>query len=151
MGLQTSCGKPQNFQCRCPLGLGRFLANFHLVFDPTSVSFSFGVGLSTCFWFSLDSNRRVDRAGKRYFTSRSLLKRCWTHLGSERFWQLPTLFWLNAGDNFLQVICLLGAEASLMVIANFLRAGHYCPRGGFIFPFSLWLNLFKFSVRHSSS
>jgi hypothetical protein len=32
---------------------------------------------------------------------------------------LPTLFWLNAGDNFLQVICLLGAGAYLMVMANF--------------------------------
>ncbi len=42
-----------------------------------------------------------------------------TQWGSERFWQVPTLFWFNAGDGFLQAICLLGAGASLMVIANF--------------------------------
>jgi hypothetical protein len=41
------------------------------------------------------------------------------HCGYERSWQLPTLFWLNAGDNFLQAICLLGAGTSLMVMANF--------------------------------
>jgi lipase maturation factor 1 len=47
------------------------------------------------------------------------LKDVGTHWGAEHFWQLPTLFWLNAGDNFLQVICLLGAEVSLMVLQIF--------------------------------
>ena len=47
------------------------------------------------------------------------LKDAETYWGSERFWQVPTLFWFNTGDDFLQVICLLGAGASLMVMSNF--------------------------------
>ena len=40
------------------------------------------------------------------------------HWGSDRFWNLPTLFWFYAGDGFLRAICLLGAGASLCVMAN---------------------------------
>ena len=40
------------------------------------------------------------------------------HWGSDRFWNWPTLFWLHAGDGFLQAICLLGVGASLCVMAN---------------------------------
>lgn len=46
------------------------------------------------------------------------LKDAETHWGAERFWQVPTLFWLNAGDAYLQAICLLGAGAAFMVMAN---------------------------------
>ena len=47
------------------------------------------------------------------------LKGAETHWGAQRFWQIPTLFWLNPGDEFLYMVCLLGAGASLMVMANF--------------------------------
>lgn len=40
------------------------------------------------------------------------------HWGSDRFWNLPTLFWFYAGDGFLLAICLLGVGASLCVMAN---------------------------------
>lgn len=46
------------------------------------------------------------------------LKDAEAHWGSERFWQMPTLFWLYAGDGFLQLVCLLGIGASLLVMAN---------------------------------
>lgn len=38
--------------------------------------------------------------------------------GEERFWKVPTIFWLYAGDGFLQITCLLGAAASLLVMVN---------------------------------
>ena len=47
------------------------------------------------------------------------LKGAETHWGAQRFWQVPTLLWLNAGDEFLYTVCLLGAGASLMVMVNF--------------------------------
>ena len=47
------------------------------------------------------------------------LKGAETHWGAQRFWQVPTLFWLNAGNEFLYTVCLLGAGASLMVMVNF--------------------------------
>ena len=47
------------------------------------------------------------------------LKDAETHWGVERFWQVPTLFWFNARDELLHIICLLGAGASLMIMANF--------------------------------
>ena len=48
----------------------------------------------------------------------SFLKDVQAHRGSDRFWNWPTLFWLHAGDGFLQAICLLGVGASLCVMAN---------------------------------
>ena len=47
------------------------------------------------------------------------LKGAETHWGAQRFWRVPTLFWLNAGNEFLYTVCLLGAGASLMVMVNF--------------------------------
>jgi lipase maturation factor 1 len=48
----------------------------------------------------------------------SYLKEAEMHWGPDRFWSLPTLFWLHAGDVFLRAICLLGAGASLFVMAH---------------------------------
>jgi len=48
----------------------------------------------------------------------SFLKDVQAHRGSDRFWNWPTLFWLHAGDGFLQAICLLGVGVSLCVMAN---------------------------------
>ena len=38
--------------------------------------------------------------------------------GSERYWILPSVFWLNADDGFLNLICLAGAGLSLCVIGR---------------------------------
>ena len=51
------------------------------------------------------------------------LKDAETHWGVERFWQVPTLLWFNARDELLHIICLLGAGASLMIMANFFASG----------------------------
>lgn len=42
--------------------------------------------------------------------------------GEGHFWKLPTLFWLEAGDRFLKVICGLGVVVSLLVIAGIVPA-----------------------------
>ncbi len=49
---------------------------------------------------------------------RNFLKDAELHWGSERFWQVPTLFWLYSGGGALQVVCLLGIGASILVIVN---------------------------------
>jgi hypothetical protein len=111
-----------------------------LVFNPTSVASPFGVGLSAYLWLSLDSNHRIDKAGKRILPVELYLKDAKTHWKAKRFWQFPTLFWLNAGDNFLQAICLLIAGASLMYMANFFA--------GWVL---LLMRRFYLSIYHCSS
>jgi len=39
-------------------------------------------------------------------------------IGSARYWQLPTLYWLYPTDVFLQTICLVGIAASLLIITG---------------------------------
>ena len=39
-------------------------------------------------------------------------------LGTAAWWHMPTLFWLNHSDGFLQFACWLGAILSLLVIIN---------------------------------
>jgi predicted DCC family thiol-disulfide oxidoreductase YuxK len=39
-------------------------------------------------------------------------------IGVERYWLLPTLFWFNASDVFLQVLCGGGAFLSLLLLLN---------------------------------
>jgi len=56
--------------------------------------------------------------------------------GIERYWRVPTLFWLNASDFFLQSICILGAILSLFIVFNFLL------RLSLIATFILYLSLF---------
>ena len=46
------------------------------------------------------------------------LKDAESYWGTQRFWQIPTLFWINAGDDFLLAGCLLGAFAGLLVMFN---------------------------------
>lgn len=41
--------------------------------------------------------------------------------GFARFWRVPTLFWIGAGDGVLVFACALGALASIAVIAGFLH------------------------------
>ena len=55
---------------------------------------------------------------KGIIPAENYLKDVETYWGSDHFWKLPTVFWLHAGDGFLKAICLLGAGASLCVMAN---------------------------------
>jgi len=62
--------------------------------------------------------------------AQNLLQEVESQLGSERFWELPTLFWLDASDGFLKFICLAGAAMSLLLIAGIAPA---------LVLFMLWL------------
>ncbi len=42
-------------------------------------------------------------------------------LGPNGYWRVPTLFWLNADDAALQLVCLAGAALSLLLIIGFAR------------------------------
>lgn len=48
----------------------------------------------------------------------SLLREIQSAIGRERYWQFPTLCWLNAGDGFLHFLCAGGAAAALLLIAG---------------------------------
>jgi len=41
-----------------------------------------------------------------------------TITGAERYWILPTVFWLNASDGFLNFLCLAGTGLSLCVVGG---------------------------------
>lgn len=51
--------------------------------------------------------------------AQSFLKAVAERFGPERFWLLPTLCWLNAGDFFLQFLCGGGALLSIGLIIGF--------------------------------
>jgi lipase maturation factor 1 len=51
-----------------------------------------------------------------------ILERIALQTGAERYWYLPTLFWLNSSDLFLQLLCYLGAGLSLLLAAGFAQA-----------------------------
>lgn len=48
----------------------------------------------------------------------TFLKEAGSYWGAQRFWQVPSFFWINAKDGFLLAGCLLGAFAGLMVMLN---------------------------------
>jgi predicted DCC family thiol-disulfide oxidoreductase YuxK len=59
-----------------------------------------------------------------------------THqIGIERYWLLPMLFWLNASDPAIQILCLTGAGFSVLLIFNVL------PRLSLIMLYLLYLSL----------
>lgn len=41
--------------------------------------------------------------------------------GAERFWMMPTVFWLNSGDAMLQLVCAVGMAASVLGLFGRLR------------------------------
>lgn len=43
------------------------------------------------------------------------------HVGAQRLWLAPTVFWLNAGDTALQLVCIAGAILSALLLAGFER------------------------------
>jgi len=46
------------------------------------------------------------------------LGRAAEQLGAERFWKLPTVFWLNASDAAIHLVCGLGCAAAVALIAG---------------------------------
>jgi lipase maturation factor 1 len=68
---------------------------------------------------------------------KTYLKDADANWGADRFWKLPTLFWLHAGDGFLNFICLLGAGSALLVMLN--RATGWC----LFLLWGLYLSIFQ--------
>ncbi len=61
------------------------------------------------------------------------------HTGIERFFQVPTLFWLNSSDTALTCATTIGALAALLIILNLLT------RPALVAAFVLYLSLFQVS------
>jgi len=49
------------------------------------------------------------------------LRTTWEHFGLKSYWLVPTIFWLNVSDTFLQMVPLAGAILSLLLIFGFAR------------------------------
>jgi predicted DCC family thiol-disulfide oxidoreductase YuxK len=64
-----------------------------------------------------------------------MLDSIYTRVGPDGFFEMPTLFWLNASDFMIQAVCWAGAGFSLLVVFNFL------PRLSLFFCFLLYLSL----------
>jgi Lipase maturation factor len=59
------------------------------------------------------------------------------HTGIERYFQVPTLFWLNSSDTALTFATTIGALAALLIILNLLT------RQALVTAFVLYLSLFQ--------
>jgi predicted DCC family thiol-disulfide oxidoreductase YuxK len=59
-----------------------------------------------------------------------------SHLGPDRYWRFPMVFWLDASDSAIQTACWAGAVLSLLLIFNSL------PRAGLLLLYGLYLSLF---------
>ncbi len=59
-----------------------------------------------------------------------------SHTGLERYFQVPTLFWLNAGDSALSGAALAGCIAALLIVVNRFS------RAALIVAFVLYLSLY---------
>ena len=75
------------------------------------------LGMVYLFAFGSLSNQIEGLIGKEgILPAQSLLQEVESKLGSKPFWELPTLFWLGANDEFLKFICLAGSSISILVI-----------------------------------
>jgi hypothetical protein len=59
------------------------------------------------------------------------------HAGPERFFELPTLFWLDASDTALTCACTIGALCALLILLNLLT------RPALVTAFALYLSLYQ--------
>jgi predicted DCC family thiol-disulfide oxidoreductase YuxK len=59
-----------------------------------------------------------------------------SHVGSERFFLMPMVFWWNASDFAIQTVCWAGAGLSLLLVFNLL------PRLCLFLLYALYLSLF---------
>jgi predicted DCC family thiol-disulfide oxidoreductase YuxK len=64
-----------------------------------------------------------------------MLDTIYNRIGPDGFFEMPTLFWLNASDFAIQAVCWAGAGFSLLVVCNLL------PRFSLLFCFLLYLSL----------
>lgn len=75
-------------------------------------------------------------AGKRgILPAGEYLQAAGAQLGGNRFWQVPTLCWLNASDHFLMFLCLAGAAISCVLACGFF------PGVCLLFLWALYLSL----------
>lgn len=63
------------------------------------------------------------------------LKAAAESLGGMRFWEVPTIFWMNASDAALEAACYAGIAMAVVVAAGFLQ------RAGLAILFVLYLSL----------
>ncbi len=49
----------------------------------------------------------------------NLIKAATLLLGTERYWQLPMIFWLNSSNVMIQAVCWIGIVSSILLIFNF--------------------------------
>ena len=56
-------------------------------------------------------------------------------LDTERYWQIPMLFWLNTSDVFIQIVCWSGTAFSLLLFFN------QWPRACLLSVYALYLSL----------
>ena len=59
-----------------------------------------------------------------------------SHLGPDRYWRFPMVFWLDADDSAIQTACWAGATLALLLIFNIL------PRLSLLLLYGLYLSLF---------
>jgi predicted DCC family thiol-disulfide oxidoreductase YuxK len=59
-----------------------------------------------------------------------------SQLGSQSYWRVPMVFWLDQSDFAIQAACWAGAALSLLLIFNIL------PRISLLFLYALYLSLF---------
>ncbi|HKW14219.1 MAG TPA: DCC1-like thiol-disulfide oxidoreductase family protein, partial [Candidatus Krumholzibacteria bacterium] len=58
-----------------------------------------------------------------------------SQIGTLRFYLLPTVFWVNASNVALHIVCALGVTSSLAVVAGFI------PAPGLLLSWALYLSL----------
>jgi predicted DCC family thiol-disulfide oxidoreductase YuxK len=64
-----------------------------------------------------------------------MLDAIYNRIGPDGFFEIPTVFWLNASDFMIQAVCWAGAAFSLLVVLNLL------PRLSLFFCYVLYLSL----------
>lgn len=64
-----------------------------------------------------------------------VIKSASDQLGPERYWYIPMIFWLNASDLMIQIVCWSGIVFSLLLIFNIV------PRISLLIIYGLYLSL----------
>ena len=100
--------------------------------------FLIGIGLVYLIAFSSFGSQIEGLIGKEgILPAQSLLQEVEVKMGPERFWKLPTLFWLEASDGFIKFICFAGVAVSLLVMAGIM------PAFGLFMLWLFYLSLFN--------
>ena len=100
--------------------------------------FLIGIGLVYLIAFSSFGSQIEGLIGKEgILPAQSLLQEVEAKMGTERLWKLPTLFWLEASDGFIKLICFAGGAISLLVIAGIM------PAFGLFLLWLFYLSLFN--------